>query len=694
VDIAAHEAVLDELFHRGDSRSVVRYAARLLREHNATGDATDPPILGSVYKFLGAGLHSLGRLEDATTAFALATRLQAGDLQNWMLLGDTLLHQFRAPEAAQVYEEAILDRRLTDDVSKLFKARAWVADWRGRDDLASLIRRQVHDNLRRGAAPGVSTAEFTDVEPAVLLQICRHQPNSAPAPPSAARLTPNQSLPVPVPVPRGGEGQGQGRARSRHRLGFVTSDLGVHPVSSLVRGLLTGLDPARFEVFCYSLSPADSWWRRNVTAAVEHVHRLHGRSHEDMARIIRDHGVHTLVDLNGHTMHSGLPVLALTPAPVQMSFLGSPMTTGAPFVDYFITDPLASPPWTAPHYSERLLLMPPSYIVNDHAQLMGHVVTRGRRPKPVEDKGTFTFATFSNFQKMDPGALSVWANILRRVPGSTLALMQYKLHDVALPNLRKEAASRGVHPDRLRGREQEPWIEHVWAKSDVDLALDTLHKNGHTTSLDALWGGVPVVTLAGERMESRAGLSLYGGLGWDAPVTYSAKEYEDLAVALAQDPRKMARFRHEVEARRATSHLFDTPAWTAAMQGAVDATLEVRAAAGGPMHVVSMGEGRKGPARGDGGGIAIHSALEDGQADEPEPEPERVALDSEEVVLVHVGGRERREDWVVVDVQQGPAVDVVAPMDDLKVTRCGRDAVWVQLYDPWMALVLCAGVQE
>lgn len=661
-----HERELDLLFKRGDAGGVIKYARGVIKQVPAA--ELNSTCYGGLFKFLGAGYHALGELDQATQAFQLAASVHSHDLQNWMLWGDTLLHQLRAEEAARVYEEAIVVRGLTEDVSKLYKARQWIADWRGYDYLRARVHKVIKDNLDARRPPGVGSAEFTDVTPATLLAICQHQPNAQEAA-SGSPLPGFQHLPRPEGLAKG----------ERHRVGFLTSDLGVHPVSSLLRGLVSLLDVRRYEVHMYCLTHADSWWRRNISASVEHFHALHGLPMAEAAALVHSHALHSLVDLNGHTMHSGLPVLALTPAAVQYSFLGSPMTTGASFVDYLIADPVALPPTDAKFQSERLLLLPPSYLVNDHAQLMGHVIDRPRRsPSPSIDgrsDDAFIFAALSNFQKMDPSTFTLWANILRRVPHSRLDVMQYQLHESAGPNLLNEAMARGLYPTRLGFRPQEPWIDHVWSKTNIHVALDTVGKNGHTTDLDALWAGVPLITLPGQRMENRAGASIYSALGTEHLVTYSAKEYEDLAVALAKDPVVYEAVRKDIEERRLTSPLFDTRAWALAMQRGLDASVEAVTAQGEAWHVWTPPLQQQGPRH-----LRVDYALKD---DMPSTQPQAVAQNrpskragptsaAESVVLLHVGGTVHHPDWTVVNVQPGPAVDIVAPMHQLPVRSAER----------------------
>lgn len=244
--------------------------------------------------------------------------------------------------------------------------------------------------------------------------------------------------------------------------GFLSSDFGVHPVVTLIRGLLTSLNPQQFRVSCYALYDEPSWWRSNVSAAVPLFRNLMGKSHSEVAQVMLDDNLHVLVDLNGHTMRSGIPVLEYRPAPVQLSFLGYSLTTGLPSVDFFVGDPVATPPHHQAQFTERLLLMPHSFFVNDYAVMQSHVlnVPRPRRealllaanataataPRkatlPAAD--AFVFATFSNYQKLSPDVFDTWCAVLRRVPNSVLWVLRHHAYAVRVVGQVVSSASRRV----------------------------------------------------------------------------------------------------------------------------------------------------------------------------------------------------------------------------------------------------------
>ena len=230
--------------------------------------------------------------------------------------------------------------------------------------------------------------------------------------------------------------------------------------------------------------PIKSWWGENITATVEHYITISNRNTFDAAKEIAKYGIEILIDLNGHTLHSGLPLMSHRPAPVQMSFLGLPTTSGAPFIDYYIGDIVSLPAEHRDHFTEKLILMPPCYIANDYAQMRGDVLSytgQARFPRERlnsdEDitKATLLFGTLSNFQKMDPLIFTVWANILRRsshdifsgmpksslglpvlvqpsprFPGSKLLTIEYAGSDSALPNIRNIGLAHGMY---------EPWTD-------------------------------------------------------------------------------------------------------------------------------------------------------------------------------------------------------------------------------------------
>ncbi len=382
----------------------------------------------------------------------------------------------------------------------------------------------------------------------------------------------NNAAPGPVP-------------RRRLKVGVVSSDYGVHPVSSLIRGVLEFIDQDEVELFCFALTNKMSWWGHNITGVCEHFIKLIGINQEEAAVVVAETAVEILIDLNGHTLNSGLPMMRHRPAPIQISFLGLPTTSGGWFIDYYMGDPVALPAEIKDHFTEKLLLLPPCYIASDYSQLLGGVLqlTKEKRWARKElradrdfDRVSLLFGTFSNTQKFDPAIVEVWMNILSSYADSKMFFVEHVSSIVAKPHIRNMSAARGVDPDRIAFAKHHPWIHHIQSKTAIDLVLDTTCKNGHTTGLDAVFAGVPMVTMAGgATMPARAGESIHAALESDTGLAYSLKEYEDIALEFARDYRKLRIWRDKVERLRTTSTLFDTKRWTAAFTRLLQGTWEV-----------------------------------------------------------------------------------------------------------------------
>lgn len=410
----------------------------------------------------------------------------------------------------------------------------------------------------------------------------------------------------------------------RLKIGIISSDFGVHPVATLVRGVvqhITAENNRRIELYAFAVKGDMSWWGFNISAEVEHFIPLHQYKNTfDAARAIAKTKVEILIDLNGHTVNSGLPILAHRPAPIQMSFLGLPVTTGAPFIDYYIGDYVALPPEHSEHFTEKLLLMQPCYISTDHAQLRGKVldmvgpfrsprdefrsdfdlnyiepmrnriygsakkklkydlVPRRKRESGVDygSPAQYLLGTLSNFQKISPDIFHVWMNVLRRFPSSTFLMMDYEASHIAIESARNNSECFGIKSTRLAHAPQAAWFDHLLTKTGFDLLFDTTAKNGHTTGLDAVWAGVPSMTIGGgASMSKRASESIVEAFESDFNLlTYSLKEYEDLAIDLLKNKRKLRVVREHSEKMRSSSPLFDSSKWTKQFGNILEASWE------------------------------------------------------------------------------------------------------------------------
>ena len=344
--------------------------------------------------------------------------------------------------------------------------------------------------------------------------------------------------------------------RERLHVGYVSMDFRDHLVARVFLDLFLRHDRTRFLVSAYSGGRDDGGaMRGRIRSAVDRFVDLRDQSNAAAAQRIQDDAVDILLDLSGYTYHSRLELLALRPAPIQVNCVVYPGTMGTTFHDYIIVDPFLVQPEQRQYYSERLAYLPDSYLPPDATRSPIPVGAMTRAQCGLPDDG-FIFCCFNNSYKITPSVFALWLRLLERVPGSTLWLKAE--NDRAVINLRREALRAGVDPARLVFAPHCPLPEHLARQQLADLFLDTLPFNAHTTATDALWAGLPVLTCAGESFASRVAGSLLHAVGLPELVTHSLDEYEALAVALAQEPGRLAALRDRLAANVAVAPLFDS----------------------------------------------------------------------------------------------------------------------------------------
>eukprot|EP00168_Porphyra_purpurea_P010670 TRINITY_DN2658_c0_g1_i3.p1 TRINITY_DN2658_c0_g1~~TRINITY_DN2658_c0_g1_i3.p1 ORF type:complete len:500 (-),score=113.61 TRINITY_DN2658_c0_g1_i3:113-1555(-) len=342
-------------------------------------------------------------------------------------------------------------------------------------------------------------------------------------------------------------------ARRPHRLrvGYVSSDFMNHPYAHLTRSIygLHGTGCA-VECFCYALTPGDgSQWRATIEAQAEHFRDISGMDTATAAATIAADGIHVLVNANGYTKGARSELFALRPAPVQVSFMGFAGTLAARSIDYALTDSVVTPPsMRAYTYAEALLLHPHSYFVCDHAQSAAMSAEAGRvppgaaaaTPPPVSraryglPQNTFLFCNFNQLYKIDAATFGSWARILRACPRAKLWLLRFPAD--AETRIRAAAAAHEVPADAIIFTDVCDKAEHIARCALGDLFLDTPVCNAHTTATDALWSGVPLLTLPGVSQASRVAASILTAAGVPELVAHSAAHYERMAVEFAQVP--------------------------------------------------------------------------------------------------------------------------------------------------------------
>ena len=351
------------------------------------------------------------------------------------------------------------------------------------------------------------------------------------------------------------------------KIAYFSADFKAHPVALLTAQLFELHDRSRFELFAFSLrDPAqDDEMRSRIKGAFEHFYELEDRSDQEIAQLARDLQIDIAVDLGGYTDHARTGIFACRAAPIQVNYLGYPGTLGAAYMDYLVADPRLIPQSSQAFYSEKIAYLPDTYLPNDRTrQISARQFTRLELGLP--EQGVI-FCGFSNSYKINPKVFDSWASVLLKVPGSILWLRDD--HPTAKANLIKEAAARGIAQERLvfAGRIQDQ-SEYLARYAVADIFLDTFPYNGHSTASEALWAGLPVLTLMGQSFAARVAASLLHAIDLPELITQTQAEYEDLAVDLATHPEKLEKIKQKLNANRLTKPLFDTPRFTRNLEAA------------------------------------------------------------------------------------------------------------------------------
>jgi predicted O-linked N-acetylglucosamine transferase (SPINDLY family) len=348
---------------------------------------------------------------------------------------------------------------------------------------------------------------------------------------------------------------GHGYGHEKLRVAYCSSDFCLHPVSLLTVQLFELHDRKSFEVFGFCWSPEDgSATRERVKQGMDHFLPIGHLSDEAAAQLIRSHEIDILVDLQGQTSGARANLLGYRPAPIQITYLGLPATTGLPSIDYVIADEFLIPPSEAAFYSEMPLYMPHVYQVSDRKREAGPRPTRASCGLPEHG---FVFCSFNNSYKYTPEVFAVWLSLLRQVPGSVLWLLAD--NPWAEQNLRQVAEGQGYAPDRLVFATRVSPENYLARYLIADLFLDTFPFNAGTTANDCLWMGCPLVTYTGRSFGARMAGALLTAAGLPELITYNLADYQAVALALANAPPKCASLRDKLAEVREHGVLFDTP---------------------------------------------------------------------------------------------------------------------------------------
>lgn len=514
-----------------------------------TLDGSDP----DVWKNKGSALSLMNRWDEAVPFLVKAIELFPGDFDIAIdLLASALLNSARNEEAFACYTE--LYGEAPDNPAYLgclivlgLRSCYWnglVSDIERLRGLSANFSQLAMMPFHALAVPGLAPRELRNIAEC---QARSSVPASALTGPRLVNWQPQSADPA-----------------RRLRVGYLSYDFKDHPVAHVLPQVIELHDRERVEVFAYSMGPDDaSEIRQRLFRAFDHFVDIRLLGIEASARKIADDGIDILLDLQGWTTGGRPGLLALRPAPIQVNWLGYAGTMGsARLADYVIGDPVATPVESAPYFTERIVQLPDCYLPMDATQPIAAVPTRSEAGLPED---AFIFCSLNNSYKINPQVFDTWCGVLRDAPGSYLWLLRPS--GKGAENLLAEAAARGIAADRIVFASYvKSRAEYLARLQLADLALDPFPYNSHSSGMDTLWAGVPMITLRGDTFAGRVGASLLAAAGLPECITDSLDDYRALSLDLYRHPERLGQLRQRLASARSSAPLFDMKRFVGALE--------------------------------------------------------------------------------------------------------------------------------
>ncbi len=368
------------------------------------------------------------------------------------------------------------------------------------------------------------------------------------------------------------------------RIGYFSADLCQHPVLQLIRGVFSNHDRERFHVSAFSLTKKKDASYHQIKTVFDTFHNVENAKDEEITALARKEKIDIAIDLTGFTNEARFGIFAPKAAPVQANFLGYPGTMGADFMDYIIADPIVIPQQLREHYSEKVAYLPCFWP--DDSLRPQHRPNERRSDHNLPETG-FVFCCFNDTYKILPERFDLWMRILKQVEGSILWLRTRDPQTES--NFARQAAARGLDPGRIFFAGLTSYDQHISRHQFVDVFLDTGPYNAHTTSADALWAGVPVLTRIGGSFASRVAASLVTRAGVPELVTTSDDDYVNLGVRLAKEPGLLEGIKGKIDAARVESPLFDVTRFTRELEQLYEEMMRRHHAGLPPDHIILPG---------------------------------------------------------------------------------------------------------
>lgn len=496
------------------------------------------PQVAAVHHQHAVALQKSDRAAEALVALDKAIAADPAHLDSYLHKARILSQRHQWEDSLAVLEAARPHDPEDRSLAQRFSDRMKVCDWTDHDaEIAEILRRLGSDG---DDVASFNTLAYVD-DPGAQRQAAEafaHEVLQQAPPAIAVRATPRDD---------------------RITIAYVSGDFRDHATMYLMADVFEHHDRSRFRLVGFSLKKDEtSVMRARVRPFFDAFHDLDQMTDGEVMELAARESIDIAVDMMGFTRHARANLFAARLAPVQVNYLAYAGTMGLPGIDYIIADPVLIPAALRQHYSEKVACLPDSYQPNDRRRVIAEGgADRAEHGLPQDG---FVFCCFNNSFKITPGVFDSWMRILAQAPGSVLWLLSYA--PVVERNLRAAAAARGIDPQRLVFARPLPLPQHLARHRAADLFLDTLPYNAHTTASDALWAGLPVLTLMGESFASRVAASLLTAAGLPELITPSREAYERTALELWRDRGALAGFRAQLEADRLSCALFDSARYT------------------------------------------------------------------------------------------------------------------------------------
>jgi predicted O-linked N-acetylglucosamine transferase (SPINDLY family) len=489
----------------------------------------------------GATLKELKRYEEAIVCAESALRINPNLAEGWVNKGVALKEFKRYEEVISHYERALSLKSEIDWLNgELLHTKMKICRWSGfTDNLENITNRLMANEKIANPFPLLA---LTD---GVLLQRkCAeiYAQEKYPFNPALGPITKTKRL------------QGE-----KIRIGYFSADFHNHATGYLMAELFELHDKQKFEIFGFSFGPIkNDEMRQRLEKSFNQFIEVGDKADVEISQLSRDLNIDIAVDLKGFTQDARMGIFSYRAAPIQVNYLGYPGTLGADYMDYIIADETLIPDHLQLGYSEKVVYLPDSYQANDSKRVIADKKFT-RQELGLPETG-FVFSSFNNNYKILPAIFDSWMRILNAVEGSVLWL--FEDNNLATESLKNEAEKRGIDSNRLVFAKRMSLPEHLARHQQADLFLDTFPYNAHTTASDALWAGLPIITLMGESFASRVAASLLYAINLPELVTTSQAEYELLAIELATNPLKLNSIKQKLTKNRLTTPLFNAQLFT------------------------------------------------------------------------------------------------------------------------------------